>query len=44
MTTETTDDWFDTPKEDKGKKFRDFFSTDVGFHNQGNFAWGEDFH
>lgn len=42
--TETTDDWFDTPKEDKGKKFRDFFSTDVGFHNQGNFAWGEDFH
>lgn len=41
---ETPDDWFDTPKEEKGKKFRDFFSTDVGFHNEGNFAWGEDIH
>jgi hypothetical protein len=41
---ETPDDWFETPKEQKGQKFRDFFSTDVGFHDQGNFAWGEDFH
>jgi hypothetical protein len=41
---ETPDDWFAPPKEEKGKKFRDFFSTDVGFHNEGNFAWGEDFH
>lgn len=41
---ETPDDWFAPPKEEKGKKFRDFFSTDVGFHNEGNFAWGEDIH
>jgi hypothetical protein len=41
---ETPDDWFAPPKEEKGKKFRDFFSSDVGFHNEGNFAWGEDIH
>jgi len=41
---ETPDDWFAPPKEEKGKKFRDFFGTDVGFHNEGNFAWGEELH
>ncbi len=34
--------WFEPPKEDKSKKFRDFFTGDSEFHNKGNIAWGDE--
>lgn len=39
----TVDDWFAPPKEEKGKKFRDFFDTGAtSFHVGGNNAWDDE--